>query len=208
MMFSTKAEYGVRVMVELPASAARSRFRWPRSPSAAACRSPTSSTSSRACARPDLVDQPARLARRLPARAPGRGDHDGRGRRGARGLDRADRVHLRGRRRLDRLRARGRPRPRLPDQAAVDPRALLDRAARCARRRSPTCLRSPGASAAHGRARRSPRSPQTNRNPSRLEPESTTMADLEIKRPARAHRGPRDPARRRPGASTAARSTR
>ena len=52
-MFSTKAEYGVRVMVELARRSRRgTRSRSPRSPSTTACRSPTSSTSWRACARP------------------------------------------------------------------------------------------------------------------------------------------------------------
>ena len=52
MMFSTKAEYGVRVMVELAREPARTRSRWRRSPTTTASRSPTWSTSSRACARP------------------------------------------------------------------------------------------------------------------------------------------------------------
>ena len=53
MMFSTKAEYGVRVMVEL-ARRARATIPcpWRRSPRTTACRWPTSSTWWRACARP------------------------------------------------------------------------------------------------------------------------------------------------------------
>ena len=100
MMFSTKAEYGVRVMVA--ACSARQAEQTPTVvPLAeiaehAACRSHTSSTSWRDCEGwPGR--HPARLTGRLHARAGRARDHDGGGGRGARGLDRADRVHLRGR---------------------------------------------------------------------------------------------------------------
>ena len=72
MMFSTKAEYGVRVMVELarrprasePGSAGRDRRR------TTACRWPTSSTSWRACARPAWSTRGAARAAATCSRAP------------------------------------------------------------------------------------------------------------------------------------------
>ncbi|CAA9506218.1 MAG: hypothetical protein AVDCRST_MAG45-1614, partial [uncultured Solirubrobacterales bacterium] len=71
--------------------------------------------------------QPPRRARRLQPRPLGRNDLHGRGRRGARGRHRADRVHLRGSRRHARVLARGSRRRHLPHEAPVGPGARLDR---------------------------------------------------------------------------------
>ena len=102
MMFSTKAEYGVRVMVALAQRAAQSpdgrgaggAARGDRRARRAAAGLPRASGGAAAQGR--ARRQPARLARRLHARARAPRDHDGRGRRGAGGLDRPDRVHLAG----------------------------------------------------------------------------------------------------------------
>ena len=61
MMFSTKAEYGVRVMAHLAREGGgtpppRRRSRSARSPTPRACRWRTSSTSCSACAAPELVE--------------------------------------------------------------------------------------------------------------------------------------------------------
>ena len=92
MLFSTKAEYGVRLMVEL----GRQPGSTPVSLSAVAEaeRLPLSYLEHLVAklrkAGPRHLDP--RRPRRLPPGAAGRGDHDARGRRGAGGADRADGV--------------------------------------------------------------------------------------------------------------------
>ena len=66
MIFTTKAEYGVRLMVELGRQAGDAPgLAEGRSPRPRACRSPTSSTSSRCCRRRPRREHPRR-PRRLP----------------------------------------------------------------------------------------------------------------------------------------------
>src|ERR1039458_4106543 len=122
MMFSTKAEYGVRVMVELARRAGEdpiplteiaehdglplaylehlvarlrkaglvdSRRRAGVGGGPGRPRAPPATSGLGGASR-----FPARLARRVHARALARRDHDGRGGRGSGGIDRADRVHL------------------------------------------------------------------------------------------------------------------
>ena len=205
MMFSTKAEYGVRVMVELARRAGDEPCRSRRSPSTTACRSPTWSTSSRACARRAWSTVAARLARRLPAgaRAPSRSRWPrssrrwrGRSPRSSASLRAADGSIVCSR--------ESDPRPRLPDQAAVDARALLDRAhaagddarrprsrprSRRPRRACPALSRSTSLPTRHAAS-------PTDRNPNRTLDDRSLSKEHGRSRnqqPARAHRGARDP---------------
>ena len=186
MMFSTKAEYGVRVMV---ASRARRRRqcrrradpagldRRRRGPAARLPRAPRA-----APAQGGARGVAPGRARRLLAGAPAGGHHDGRGGGGARGRDRPDRVHHRRRRRRARLRPRGRG--ALPDQAALDPGPGVDRA-----HAERDDAGRPGPPARGSRRRSSPH-------------------DAGDPEPARPHRGPGDPPRREPDREARARPTR
>ena len=129
MMFSTKAEYGVRVMAHLarqrPATA-RSRCR--RSPRPRVSRWPTSSTWPRACGAPGWWRAGAARVAATRSSRPAGNITMAEVVRGARGRHRADRVHHRRLGRHARVRPRGRARPRsVPHEAALDPRAGLDR---------------------------------------------------------------------------------
>ena len=128
MMFSTKAEYGVRVMVELARRAGDepvplAEIAAARGPPARLPRAPRGAPAQGRAGR-----QPPRLARRLPARPrPPARSRWPRSSRRWRARSRRSSAS-RGRRRLDRVLARVRPGARLPDQAAVDARARVDRA--------------------------------------------------------------------------------
>ena len=146
MMFSTKAEYGVRVMVELARRAGEDPI--PLAEIAAHDGLPLAYLEHLVARlrKAGLVD--SRRGSRggyLLARSPTEITM-AEVVRGARGLDRADRVHLPGLGRHDRVLARVRSRPRLPHEAAVDAGALCDRAhlagddARRPRARRPRCL--------------------------------------------------------------------
>ena len=108
MLFSTRAEYGVRLMVELGRQAGErpSRSRAVAESRAAAPLLPRAP--GREAAQGRAGREPARRPRRLPPRASGRGDRDARGGAGARGRDRADGVLPR---RRPRARSRVRTRP-------------------------------------------------------------------------------------------------
>ena len=185
MMFSTKAEYGVRVMVELARRAGET------------ARDPVSAGGDRRARR-----AAARLSG-APRRAAAQGG-PGRSRRGSRGgymLARpADEITM-----AEVVEAlegsiapieciseaadgsivcsrESDPEPRLPDEAAVDARALLRSCARCARRRSPT-----SSSAAPPRRARRCRPEPRSRSTDTQHPTphdwslNTNMADLEIR---------------------------
>ena len=189
MMFSTKAEYGVRVMVDLARRGGRrpgaaGRDRRARGPAARLPRAPRRAAAPR---RPDR--EPPRRPRRLSARAPGRArSRWPRSSRRSRARSRRSSAS-RARRRHDPLLARGRPRASLHDQAAVDARA---------RRRSCTTLQEttladllPAASAAT-------RAPLPTHHQIQTNGRSCVAWLNSRSQPARPHRGSRDPARRRP----------
>ncbi len=189
-MFSTKAEYGVRVMVELARRSASDGEPVPLAEIAAttACRSPTSSTSWRGCARPGW-STPARIARRLHARR-------ARPRR-----SRWPRSSRRSRARSHRSSASPRP-PTARSCARASPAA--DHA--CPTKLLWTRVRF--SIVAHA-ARDDPRGPARSPPRGRMPPlQIRTPYDRSLRpthgrprdqRPARPHRGARDPARRRPG---------
>ena len=120
MLFSTRAEYGVRLMVELgrqdgEAPGRAERGRRVRAPAPLLPRAP-----GRQAAQGRSGREPARRPRRLPPGPPRRRDRDARGGPGARGRDRADGVLPSRPRGQGLLLARERRRPRLRHQASLD----------------------------------------------------------------------------------------
>ena len=200
MLFSTKAEYGIRLMVALGRREGPARWRWRPRRGRDASRSPTSSTSSPSCARPAWSPR-ARRARRLLAREARRRDPDARRRR-RRSRGRSLRWSASTKSREGRVLCshetdEGR---RLRDEAALDARAGR-------RHQGPRRDHARGA----GRVR-----PKTTSRSAKRRPDRRLAPALRRRRhgragdqePARDRRGQGDPQGPRPEVSTAARSTR